>query len=211
MTMDHGEQFHGHEEHGLGEVWGVVGTLVVLAVAAFLLLRNDAARARLLAALKLLRDHPVVRALLHRVRPEPAETPSVARPDLARLEGFPVELRDAVARVDDLAAGVDVPRSGTPWPDRALAEHRLESVRAAVADLVDTLAEIPLDVALEPDPSTGRSAVEDAVATAAVLERELHDLRREIHAGLAARLRHQRTFVTGKYQRPDAPSTLDLS
>lgn len=217
---EHGELMHGHEGHDLGDgPWGVLGLLAFLVVVVFLLARNDQVRARALAALALLQQHPAVVAVLRRVAPGSAAGPGqaspvapeppVLRPDLSKVDQLPAALRGLLTRVDDLASGVQIPRADGHWPDGVLAEHRLDTLRANLVDLVDTLAQIPADIAVEP-ASSGISAVDEAAVTATLLEQEALRLRAAVNEGLVARLRRQRLFVAEKYQQQQAGSSLDL-
>lgn len=211
---DHGAfagRFADRHEHGfpaLGPLPLVVLLVVLLALFAVVLARHDAVRSRLVAV----RHLPVVDAALRRAgRGRSAQAPATAvaaaavaqpaRPDLGLVAHAPDDLRRQLARVDDLAASTHLPPAEVTWPERALAEHRLEAVRSELVDLADTLGQVS---------DVEGPVLDDARATAALLEQEVLALRREVQAGLAARLRRQRAFVTSKYRRPGEPSALDL-
>lgn len=217
---EHGQFMNGHEGHDVGDgAWGVLGLLVFLAVAAFLLARDEQVRARALTALAMLRRQPAVAAVLRWMtpgRPRPAgptsaEAPerTVRRPDLSAVVLHPAPVRELLMRVDELTTDLEIPRIEGTWPDGVLAEHRLDTLRTNLVDLVETLGRIPADVAVRTDAS-GSSPLEEAVATAELLEQEALLLRSEVYESLAHRLRQQRLFVAGKYQGPRSGSALDL-
>lgn len=227
--MGHEHDFTtGHHGEGIPAAWGAFGLIASLLVLGIVLARNAVVRARLLAFWELVRQHPAVTAVWGNERaagqpvtdegrtPAPARsasTPVTADPrrlDPVVIAPFPPELREVLLRTDELAAGLTVPAAGGTWPGRALAEHRLETVRVALVDLVDTFAQIPPDLAVHPAACTGTSPLEDALAAGGLLEQESRDLRNDLLAGVAAELRRQRAFLADKYGPSEESSTLHL-
>lgn len=228
--MGRGHDFPiGHHGDGFPAVWATVLLLACLLAVGVALARDDAVRARLLALWALVREQSHVAAVLGLKRPDaragadgrgravPARALAAPldvrppRPELAVIASFPLQLRDVLVRLDTLAAGLTIPAAEAAWPARAVAEHRLETVRAALVDLVETFAQIPPDLAVQPAAYTGTSPLHDALVTAGLLEEEIVRLRNEVYAGLAAKLRRQRMFLADKYRSSAPPSTLDLS
>ena len=177
----------------------VLGVLLLLALGALVLgalLRRPRVRAWTGHRLRALRRRPGTAAV--QAAPPPV--------DLDVLADYPSTVRARCAAL--LALVEELPRQVLPGPQRALHQHRADSLRESLRDLVHTLGRLPVDIAERPGPA-GVPPLDEALTTLALLEAEAQRLRAEVHRDTVVRLQQQRSYATDKYG--GATSVLDLS
>ncbi|WP_337062972.1 hypothetical protein [Kineococcus sp. G2] len=151
---------------------------------------------------------PWLARALPRARRRAVPPPAPPRLDGSALDRHPVA-RERFERVAAVVAELQAYAAARSGPLEALHEHRLAALRDGLAELAATLGPLPPDVAAAPGPAGAPAALERALRTLALLEREAWRLREDVYAGAVDRLHQQHRFAEGKYGRP--ASLLDLS